>query len=191
MSDELDIRVIRSARRTKTISGQLLNWNTLEVRAPAGMSDEELAPIINRLVEQVLRKRGAGHPSNADLQHRAEKLNKRHFGNKLHWRSIRFVSNQRRRFGSCSPGEGTIRISDRLAQVPDFVLDYVIMHELAHLAEANHSRAFWDLVYCYKLSERARGYLMALQIEDDTLEGEDTLPDQATDHDTNTREGGE
>ncbi|MGI8913207.1 MAG: M48 metallopeptidase family protein, partial [Chloroflexota bacterium] len=58
-----------------------------------------------------------------------------------------------------------IRLSDRLAQVPDWVRDYVIVHELAHLLRADHSPAFWRLVQRYKLAERARGYLMALGLE--------------------------
>ena len=59
----------------------------------------------------------------------------------------------------CSNDE-RIRISHRLATMPDFVLDYVLIHELAHLLEANHGRQFWDLVYRYPKTERARGFLI-------------------------------
>ncbi|MGI5916452.1 MAG: M48 family metallopeptidase [Anaerolineae bacterium] len=180
MNDNLDIRIIRSVRRKKTVSARLLNWHTLEVRAPATATDEQLEPIIQKLKDRTLRARGVGRPSDEALQQRAERLNKRYFRGKLRWRSIHYVNNQRRRFGSCTPAQGTIRISSRLARVPSFVLDYVIVHELAHLLEPNHSRAFWDLVYRYKLAERARGYLMALQMEDDSPEDANNTADMDT-----------
>jgi len=169
---EIQVQVIRSKRRKKTVSGSLLNWYTLEVRAPANISDEALQEAIDSLLIKARRNlaKSRNFHSDNDLQRRAEALNKRHFGGQLRWRSIRYVSNQHKRFGSCSPAQGTIRITDRLRTVPDFVLDYVIVHELAHLLEANHSPAFWELVYRYEKTERARGYLMAMQIEDDQIE---------------------
>lgn len=173
---EIQVQVIRSQRRKKTISGRLLNWYTLEVRAPADVSDETLKRAIDSLVTKARRNLANSRPflSDDDLQQRALALNKQHFDGQLRWRSIRYVSNQLKRFGSCSPSRGTIRISDRLRTVPDFVLDYVIIHELAHLLEANHSPAFWELVYRYERTERARGYLMAMQIEDDQVEQRDS-----------------
>jgi predicted metal-dependent hydrolase len=81
--------------------------------------------------------------------------------------SIRWVDNQTSRWGSCSPGDGTIRLSSRLSSLPPWVIDYVIVHELAHLAEPNHGPAFWALVNHYGKTERARGYLMGKGIADD------------------------
>jgi predicted metal-dependent hydrolase len=52
------------------------------------------------------------------------------------------VRNQRSRWGSCSR-HGTISLNWRLVQTPIFVRDYIILHELAHLKEMNHSRRFW------------------------------------------------
>ena len=114
-----------------------------------------------------------GFVSNEKLEQRAVRLNKELFGGALRWRSIRFVTNQQKRFGSCSPARGTIRISHRLATVPTFVLDYVIVHELAHLLESHHSPAFWELVYRSPKTERARGYLMGMQLESDSLESDE------------------
>ncbi|MHB0858897.1 MAG: M48 metallopeptidase family protein [Anaerolineae bacterium] len=167
--DEIEVRVIRSARRKKTISARLLNWHTLEVRAPLGVSESDLQRHIEELKRKALRqqRRLRNLSTDAELQKRAVRLNEALFGGTLRWRSIRFVGNQNTCFGSCTPGRGTLRISDRLAQVPDFVLDYVIVHELAHLLVPNHTRPFWDLVYRYERTERARGYLMALQMESD------------------------
>ena len=55
------------------------------------------------------------------------------------------VRNQRSRWGSCSR-RGTISLNWRLVQAPDFVRDYLVLHELAHLKEMNHSRRFWNEV---------------------------------------------
>jgi hypothetical protein len=81
--------------------------------------------------------------------------------------TIEWVGNQDSRWGSCSTGTGTVRISDRVAAFPPWVVDYVIVHELAHLVEANHSAAFWKLVARYPKAERARGFLIAKGLEED------------------------
>lgn len=96
---------------------------------------------------------------------RAQSLNKRYFEGRLPLQSVRYVSNQKKRFGSCSSLDGSIRISDRLTHVPDWVLDYVLVHEMAHLLEPNHSPRFWKLVHRYPRAERAIGFLMALGME--------------------------
>ncbi len=170
--NDLEVRIIRSARRKKTISAKLLNWHTLEVRVPEHLSEAQLENALEGILDKAdsVRKKMRPFLSSEQLQQRALRLNDTLFGGALRWRSIRFVTNQNTRFGSCSPSRGTIRISHRLANVPAFVLDYVIVHELAHLLEPNHSKAFWELVYRYDKTERARGYLMALQFEDDTVE---------------------
>jgi hypothetical protein len=167
--DDITVKIVRSTRRKKTVSARLLNWYTLEVRCPADIPEGELRRIIQRLQAQAqrMRSKSRGFASDEQLQQRAERLNKQLFGGSVHWRSIRFVGNQHRRFGSCSPARGTIRISQRLDSVPGFVLDYVIVHELAHFIEPGHSQAFWELVYRYRMTERARGYLLAMQIEED------------------------
>lgn len=74
---------------------------------------------------------------------------------------ITWSTRQTTRWGSCSVETGRVRVSDRLAGYPGWVLDYVIVHELTHLIEAGHTSAFWDIVNRYPLAERARGYLMA------------------------------
>lgn len=169
---DLAVQIVRSARRTKTVSARLLNWYTLEVRAPAAIPEEELQRFVSRFIQQVLemRRKMRRFRSDAYLEERAKHLNRALFGGALRWRSIRFAANQTKSFGSCTPALGTIRIAKRLAEAPPFVLDYVIVHELAHLQEPNHSPAFWELVYRYDKTERARGYLMALQLEEDDVE---------------------
>ncbi len=172
--DGFRVRIITSERRKKTISGRLVDWQTLEIRAPANLADAELDRAVADLVGRMSRRRARQRDSrsDADLQARAERHNRAYFDGALSWRSIRFVSNQTQRFGSCTPANGTIRISDRLKGVPDFVLDYVIVHELAHLIESNHSPRFWSLVYRFDRTERARGYLMAMAMEEDAAVSE-------------------
>lgn len=53
------------------------------------------------------------------------------------------IRNQKTRWGSCS-SSGTISLNWRLIQVPSFVREYVILHELTHLEHLNHSNQFWD-----------------------------------------------
>jgi len=161
---EWPVEIIRSAQRQKTVSARLQD-GTLVVRAPAHISDAELAEVVEKLKQRMVRRVERAPESDVELEQRARELNHKYFGGKLKWRSIRYVTNQNSRFGSCTPEDGTIRISHRVASYPPFVRDYVVMHEIAHLVEANHGRRFWKLVNRYPLTERARGYLMAVGLE--------------------------
>ena len=160
------VRVIRSPRRRKTAQARLVD-GVLEIRIPADFPDERLQALVDDLKAKMRRRQQRAQLSDADLERRARELNRRYFDGQLRWKSIRWSTRQRKRFGSCTPARGTIRISARLQNAPRWVLDYVLMHELAHLVEPNHSPAFWALVNRYPLTERARGYLMALGMEDD------------------------
>lgn len=160
----METRIVRSRKRAKTVSAREVD-GVFEVRAPAHMSDSELEPVVQKLMERWQRRRDKQALSDADLERRARELNRQYFNGKLRWQSVRWVDNQNTRFGSCTPGQGTIRISHRLATMPGFVLDYVLVHELAHLLEANHGASFWRLVNQYPRTERARGYLMAAGLE--------------------------
>jgi len=159
------LRIIRSPNRHKTVSAEVIDATTLEICAPLHATETDILGAVDVLIartERHIAKRKT-HEEEAFLEERAHILNDHYFGGKLQWHSLRFVSNQRQRFGSCTPDQGTIRISDRLRHAPRFVLDYVLMHELAHLIEPNHSRTFWKLVNQFPKAERARGYLMAMQ----------------------------
>ena len=86
--------------------------------------------------------------------------------------SVRWVHNQNRRWGSCTPSEGTIRLSDRLRGMPEFVVDYVLVHELAHLIEPSHDDRFWALVHAYPRAERALGFLEGVDFGNATPVGD-------------------
>lgn len=172
MSSEPTIRVLRSDRRAKTISARLVDDGAaIEILAPAAATDAELAPIIDQLKDRLLRRKQKTETADdGALARRAAQLNRQIFDGRLRWSEIRYVANQQKRYGSCTPATGVIRISHRLAAMPAWVRDYVIVHELAHLREANHGPRFWKLVNRYPQTERARGYLIALGLEAETDE---------------------
>lgn len=168
-----DVQVVRSARRKRTVSARLVGAR-LEVRIPATMSAVEEREVVERFVRRFeARAKQRDRLDSAALARRADALNQRYFDGKLRIASVRYVTNQQRRFGSCSVNTGRIRIADRVAKLPTWVRDYVLMHELSHLVQPNHSPAFWRIVNRYPLTERARGYLMAVGME--ASEGQ--LPD--------------
>ncbi|MCG3210849.1 MAG: hypothetical protein FOGNACKC_04484 [Anaerolineae bacterium] len=162
----MDVQIIRSKKRKKTVSARVVD-GVFVVQAPAVMSPGELQPIIDKLQERWQRRQQKSELDDAALQRRAQELNRQYFGGKLKWESVRWVTNQNKsRYGSCTPADGAIRLSHRVAAMPAFVRDYVLVHELAHLLEANHGPKFWKLVNRYPKTERARGYLMAVGLEE-------------------------
>ncbi|MEX2552225.1 MAG: M48 family metallopeptidase [Actinomycetota bacterium] len=163
-----EVEVRRSERRQRTVSARLKDGK-LVVYLPARMSPAEEAEWVEKMAARFqARSLRRQLNSDGDLQRRALELNREYFEGKLKWSSLTYVTNQNNRFGSCSPADATIRISAALATMPSFVRDYVIVHELAHLEEPNHSAAFWKLVNRYPLTERARGYLMGKGMDEAT-----------------------
>lgn len=98
-------------------------------------------------------------PSDAELLARAQRLSRDYFGGRAVAASVRWVDNQRSRWGSCTVDDASIRLSARMRGMPDYVIDYVLVHELAHLLEPGHNARFWKLVDTYPRTERARGFL--------------------------------
>ncbi|MFZ2362627.1 MAG: M48 family metallopeptidase [Anaerolineae bacterium] len=160
----MEVKIVRSPQRAKTVSARAVD-GVFVVQAPAHMSDADLQPVVDKLLARWQRRQQKNSLDDDALERRAGELNRQYFGGKLQWQSVRWVSNQNSRHGSCTPSQGTIRISHRIAAMPAFVRDYVLVHELAHLLEANHGQRFWRLVNQYPRSERARGYLMAVGLE--------------------------
>ena len=93
----------------------------------------------------------------------ARRLNAAYLDGRATIGSIRWVSNQNTRWGSCTTSTADIRLSDRLQQVPDYVLDSVIIHELTHTFIPRHGRDFWQWADRAPHAERAKGYLEAYQ----------------------------
>ena len=150
-----EVEVTRSRRRKKTAEARLVG-SVLSVRIPAASSAEEEQYFVDHFRDKFERTRNAAA---LNLEDRAAEL--AHEYGLPTPTSIRWVSNQKSQWGSCTPSESSIRLSDRMAGFPRWVIDYVIVHELAHLVHADHSKAFWALVNAYPKTERARGYLIA------------------------------
>ena len=107
------------------------------------------------------RRRSMG--GDEELMARARALSTAHLDGAAQPASVRWVDNQQRRWGSCTPADGSIRLSSRLRSMPAYVVDYVLVHELAHLLEAQHDARFWALVARYPRAERARGFLEGVE----------------------------
>ena len=153
------MEVVRSARRRKTVQAREVD-GVLRVSIPATMTEADEQRWVEEMARRMARRTGTGE---VDLTRRAGELARRY--RLPSPSSIRWADNQEWRWGSCTPGTGTIRISSRLVVEPGWVLDYVIVHELAHLEVAHHDQRFWDLVERYPLAERARGFLIARGLE--------------------------
>jgi predicted metal-dependent hydrolase len=161
---EPQVEVRRSARRRRMVSAYR-EGDTVVVLLPARMTKSEekhwVAEMLSRLQRSETRRRSPTRTSDAALLQRCEELSDRHLDG-VRPTSVRWVPPMRTRWASCTPSEGTIRISERLRDVPAWVLDYVLVHELAHLRVPGHGKDFWQLVHRYPRAERAVGYLEGL-----------------------------
>jgi predicted metal-dependent hydrolase len=161
------VEVVRSSRRKKTVSASLVG-DVVRVQMPAWMSKSDEERYVSHLVERIARQQRRGR---VDVAARALKLAER-FDLPVP-ASVRWVGNQDSLWGSCTIHSRDIRVSDRLARFPAWVVDYVLVHELAHLAVPNHSEHFWTLVNRYPKAERARGFLIAKGLDTDAEPVED------------------
>ncbi len=158
----MDVKIIRSPRRLRSVGARLIN-DLLLINAPLMLPQERLDKIVSDFkLKFARRKLKIELDKEKNLLDLASVLNKKYFDNKLKIESIEYSTNQNSRFGCCNYRTAKIRISHKIGLLPQWVRKYVLMHEMAHLIEPNHSRAFWDIVSRYKLTERARGYLMAV-----------------------------
>lgn len=160
------VRVVRSKQRVKTVSATV-DHGVLVVRIPASMSAKEEAKWVQKMGEKLRLKRKRRESSRTDeaLEARARRLAQDYFGG-LDF-SIEWSTRQKERWGSCTPIAASIRLSKSLRDFPDYVIDYVIVHELAHLVVPDHSLNFWQLVNRYPLTDRARGFLEGVNFKQD------------------------
>jgi predicted metal-dependent hydrolase len=152
----MEIEFVRGTRRRKHVEAVLVG-DRLRVSFPRWMSLAEAQRTAEELAERMRRRID---PASIDVGARARKL-ARQYGLPRP-KTVRWVDNMRQRWGSCTPDDGSIRISSRLAAYPSCALDYVLVHELAHLLEPGHDPAFWAWVRRYPRTERAMGYLEGL-----------------------------
>ena len=160
----LPVEVVRSAKRRKSVSARIIDGKIV-IRMPQWMSKAQEAEYVTDLVAKLERQHRA---ETVDLPRRAAELARRY--DLPRPKSIQWVSNQRHRWGSCTPSTGEIRISDRISGFPGWVLDAVLVHELAHLVHISHSAAVYELANRYPRQERAYGFLIAKQLTEDDVE---------------------
>ncbi|WP_344638334.1 M48 metallopeptidase family protein [Kitasatospora cystarginea] len=156
--DRSKVEVRRSARRSRTVSAYREGDRTV-VLIPARMSNAEEQRWVAQMLDKLAAQERRRTPGDDALQTRARELSAAYLDGRAEPEQVRWVTNQNSRWGSCTPSERTIRLSHRLQGMPGYVVDYVLLHELAHLLVPDHGPAFWALLEAYPRTERARGYL--------------------------------
>ncbi|QBJ98547.1 M48 family peptidase [Rhodococcus sp. ABRD24] len=159
------MEIRRSARRRRTISARR-EGDKVVVLMPTGLSKKAEADLVAEMIGKLERadRRAEARAERGDVElgERSARLSSRWLGGAAAPVSVRWVPSMRTRWASCTPVDGTIRVSELLRTVPEYVLDYVLVHELAHLyVPGGHNEFFWREVRRYPKTERAIGYLEA------------------------------
>jgi len=161
---QIHVTLRRDKRLKKSSRWQWEADGTILLRIPYRTPKRVIGNLLDQIATQLEKQdKLAERRTDAELQQRAEYINKKYFGNQIEWKAIRWVGNMNMALGSCTTGgttDGHIRISDKIKSWPQWVIDYVIAHELVHRLHSNHSKAFWEtLTEGYPLTERARGFI--------------------------------
>ncbi|HEU5045668.1 MAG TPA: M48 family metallopeptidase [Nocardioidaceae bacterium] len=152
------VEVRRSRRRRRTVAAYRED-DKVVVMIPARLSRAEEQEWVATMLERLERSEKRRRPSDAGLKRRALDLSERFLEGRARPATVRWVDNQNSRWGSCTPSDRSIRLSRRLQGMPAWVIDYVLVHELAHLLEPGHTTAFWAWVDRFPKAERAKGFL--------------------------------
>ena len=152
---EVIVRV--SSRRRKTSEAKWVEGRII-VLLPAHLDHESRQKTTDWLVQRLLTRHGLSVTDDDALLARAIELSERYLVG-ARPAAVRWVTNQTARWGSCSWYSGEIRISHRLRAVPEWVLDSVLVHELAHLSYPEHSPAFHRLAAGYPRHDEAGTFL--------------------------------
>jgi len=157
-SDAPLVEVRRSRKRRKTVAAYR-DEDKVVVLVPARLTRAEEKECVATMLARLERSEQRRRPSDAGLKRRATELSSRYLDGRAQPLTVRWVDNQNSRWGSCTPSDGAIRLSTRLQGMPVWVVDYVLVHELGHLIETGHTRAFWSWVDRFPKAERAKGFL--------------------------------
>lgn len=143
-----DVEVRASARRRRTVTA-FREQGRLVVVVPARMPREQIPGYVQDLVRRLTARERRRSVSDTQLAARAAELSARYLEGRPTPTSVRWVDNQNSRWGSTTPAHGTIRLSTRLATMPAYVVDAVLVHELAHLLVPGHGPDFraWEARY--------------------------------------------
>lgn len=155
------ILVRRSSRRRRTVDITRRNGELI-VAIPDRFSAREEREWVQRMIERLAmkeRRAGTAHRSDDDLQRLADDLSGRYLDGRARPHAVRWSARQERRWGSCTPSTGEIRLSTRLQGMPAYVIESVLVHELAHLLEPGHGPGHRALTDRYPNTERADAFL--------------------------------
>lgn len=148
----------RSSRRRRTVAARA-HEGRIVVRLPAGLDVATEERLIGDLVGKVIgAKRAEELGGDEALAARAAELADRYLDG-VKPSAVRWSGRMQRLLGSCQRSTGEITINRSLATMPRYVLDAILVHELAHLHIAKHSPAFHALVARYPHAAKADGYL--------------------------------
>ena len=153
-----EFRVIRSSRRKRSISALRQN-GIIEIHIPDRMSRKAELEIIPEMIEIVLRREAKNRSSDQALVTMAAELLERYLPDFHERPSAISWRNMRERWGSCTTGDRTIRISVRLNGTPDYVIACVLLHELIHLRVPGHGSDFHAYLDRYPDKDRAEAFL--------------------------------
>lgn len=158
--------VVRTSTRRRKTATAYWEGDTIVVVIPVHVRRADRPELVDWLVARVLAKRPRAATSDRALFERAASLADRYVDG-VRPASIRWVTNQGKRWGSCSAASREIRLSHRLRHVPEWVLDATIVHELAHLVHPNHSPDFHRLADRHPRQREAalflEGYSLGLE----------------------------
>lgn len=167
------VRVRYNPRLRRRASARL-DGGAILVELPASLSRERAEAVTERLVAGLLRRRGTLTAGDEELAGRATRLADRYLDG-IRASSVSWSTRQGRRWGSCSLPSGDIRVSERLRPAPVWVLEAVLVHELAHLQVAGHGPEFDALAGRYPRQDEAstflEGFALGLSWDPATEEG--------------------
>ena len=153
-----EVEIRRSARRKRTVRAYR-DGDTIVVLMPANLPRKVEDEHVRTLVARLDRREQKARPSDDELLERSAVLSRTWLGGAATPSSVRWVTTMDKRWGSCTSDDRSNRLSHRLQGMPAYVVDYVLVHELAHLVEPNHSPRFWALVDAYPDATKAKGFL--------------------------------
>jgi predicted metal-dependent hydrolase len=161
--DEKLVIEISVDARLRTMARWSVNGQTVKLRVPRNVTRADVERLLNDIVPRIQKQRKrTNRRSDVNLMDRANEINAEYFNNELSWNSIRWVSNMQHRLGSCTTGgatDGDIRISERIRRWPQYVVDYILAHEICHRKYPNHSQAFWDYLAQFPHTQKAIGFI--------------------------------
>ncbi len=159
------VEIVRSSRRSKTVSGSMNPDGSIRLLVPASSTahdiEEYLAQLAPKIMERAQQqgKRKRKFSSDEYLIERAQYLIDTYLPEVTMPHEIRWVTNQSTRWGSATPATSRIRISHMIQGAPEYVVDYVLHHELCHFVFLDHGAGFKALEQRYPHLAKAQGFL--------------------------------